>query len=162
MSDNTKLSKFQWRYFAAPEIPDILDEITGFIDDELLLPDGRCLNGVKFDFPANGIINMYDIIDPIPAPLARTILTADFYADAPGKCFVGLGADWKWTFRFNNEMLINALISCNRREEIEVLGEGLGIKKYCDGDLQISGRVYAVKVLSQTPSKRDGETVQGS
>ena len=48
------------------------------------------------------------------------------------------------------------------REEIEVLGEGLGIKKYCDGDLQISGRVYAVKVLSQTPSKRDGETVQGS
>ena len=48
------------------------------------------------------------------------------------------------------------------REELEVLGEGLSIKKYCDGDLQISGRVYSIKVLSPTLLKGDGDSVQGS
>ena len=37
---------------------------------------------------------------------------------------------------------------CFPRERVEVAGENLCIKKYCDGDLQLSGQIICVKVLS--------------
>ena len=107
MSFRNSSSNWQWRYFAAPDIPDVLAEQNGFIENELALPDGRTLQAVPFEFPAEGIINMYDIMPEIPAALARNLLIADFTADAPGSLFIGLAADWKWTFRFNGQVLVD-------------------------------------------------------
>ena len=35
------------------------------------------------------------------------------------------------------------------KSEIEITGEGLSIKKYCDGDLQISGKIYGFRTLGK-------------
>ena len=40
------------------------------------------------------------------------------------------------------------------RESVEIEGESLFIKKYCEGDLQISGKIYAVRVIDETSKKR--------
>ena len=40
------------------------------------------------------------------------------------------------------------------RESVEIEGEELFIKKYCEGDLQISGKIYAVRVVEETSKKR--------
>ena len=40
------------------------------------------------------------------------------------------------------------------RETVEIEGENLSIKKYFDGDLQLSGKIYALKVERE---KKDGK-----
>jgi hypothetical protein len=32
------------------------------------------------------------------------------------------------------------------RETVEIEGQNLSIKKYCDGDLQLAGQIFAIKV----------------
>ena len=34
-----------------------------------------------------------------------------------------------------------------KRVKVRVIGEGLEIKKYCDGDMEISGRIFSVSVV---------------
>lgn len=34
-----------------------------------------------------------------------------------------------------------------RKQAVKVTGENLQIAKYCDGDMQINGRIFAVEVL---------------
>ena len=34
------------------------------------------------------------------------------------------------------------------KERIELLGEGLAIKKYCEGDLQVFGKILSMRVLA--------------
>ena len=33
------------------------------------------------------------------------------------------------------------------QQRIEVLGEALSIKKYCDGDLQVQGKIYSLRAV---------------
>ena len=40
------------------------------------------------------------------------------------------------------------ILLCFARRLVEVEGQELVVKKYCDGDLQLSGRILGVKVLS--------------
>ena len=39
------------------------------------------------------------------------------------------------------------IVVCFKKTQVEVLGKGLSIKKYCEGDLQISGKISALQVL---------------
>ncbi len=39
------------------------------------------------------------------------------------------------------------IVVCFPKIDVEVLGRNLSIKKYCEGDLQISGEISLVKVL---------------
>ena len=39
------------------------------------------------------------------------------------------------------------IVLCFSKDRVEALGKGLSIKKYCDGDLEISGRLACVRVL---------------
>ncbi len=34
-----------------------------------------------------------------------------------------------------------------KRDRVRVKGENLTIKKYCDGDMELSGRIFSVSVL---------------
>lgn len=113
MSFRVSTANWQWRYFAAPQIPDMLDSVEGFIGQTLTLPDGRVLQSVPFDFPEGGIINMYDIMPELPEVSARTVVVAEFTADADGSLFIGFGGDWKWTLRFNGQMLLDARVPAN-------------------------------------------------
>jgi hypothetical protein len=39
------------------------------------------------------------------------------------------------------------IILCFLKERVELLGDGLTIKKYCDGDLQLAGEILSLRVL---------------
>ena len=108
MSYRENTANWQWKYFAAPEIPDVLENLNGFIDDTLELPDGRSIKGESFQFAPSGMLDMYDIIPEKPALLARTVLTADFTAEEGGTFFLGVAGDWTWSLRFNGEMVLDA------------------------------------------------------
>lgn len=45
------------------------------------------------------------------------------------------------------------IVVCFPKDEVTVEGENLSIKKYCDGDLQLSGRIYS---LSVEKAEKDG------
>ena len=39
------------------------------------------------------------------------------------------------------------IVICFPHETVEAAGKGLTIRKYCDGDLQIAGKIYSLCVL---------------
>ena len=39
------------------------------------------------------------------------------------------------------------IVVCFKKAQVEIVGKGLSIKKYCEGDLQISGKISALRVL---------------
>ena len=41
------------------------------------------------------------------------------------------------------------VVLCFPKESVEVEGIALSIKKYCDGDLQLAGRIHSLKVLKE-------------
>lgn len=43
------------------------------------------------------------------------------------------------------------VLVCFPKEQVLVEGENLTIKKYCDGDLQLSGRITSVRVEESAP-----------
>jgi len=49
----------------------------------------------------------------------------------------------KWVGDFSSEKIL----VCFPRLHVEVEGEDLTIKKYCDGDLRISGKIRLVRVV---------------
>ena len=50
------------------------------------------------------------------------------------------------------------LILCFLKECVEVAGDSLCIKKYCDGDLELSGKIYSVQMLDGfKKGKKGGE-----
>ena len=115
MSFRENTANWQWRYFFGANIPDVLENFTGFIDESLDLGDGRKIEGKLFEFSRDGMMNVFSVIDDAEKHqgMDRTILTADFYADEPGSLLVGLAADWKWTFRVNGKLLLDARITAN-------------------------------------------------
>ena len=115
MSFRKNSANWQWRYFSAPGIPDVLENFTGFIDDSLDLGDGRSITGKNFAFSPEGMMNIFDVIPDAEnhKTLDRTIITADFYADDHGSFHVGMGADWFWTLRVNGKMLLDARKTAN-------------------------------------------------
>lgn len=118
MSYKENTANWQWKFYAAPDIPDVLEGFTGFIDDKLDLPDGRTVYGQPFAFSREGMMDVYDVIPERPAILTRTILTADFTAEESGTLLLGLAADWRWTFRCNGVMLLDARVTANSEDPI--------------------------------------------
>ncbi len=45
------------------------------------------------------------------------------------------------------------VVICFPRRSVEAVGEGLTIKKYCDGDLQLSGKITRVQVLDEDAAR---------
>lgn len=41
------------------------------------------------------------------------------------------------------------IVLCFPKESVEVEGVALTIQKYCDGDLQLAGRIHSLKVLKE-------------
>ena len=113
MSYRTSTAAWQWRYFYTPELPDIMENIHGFIDEKLNLPDGTVLEGKEFKFSESGMIDLLDLLPEKPKALSRIILTADFYAESAGSLVIGLAADWYWTIRINGDMKQDARKSGN-------------------------------------------------
>lgn len=49
------------------------------------------------------------------------------------------------------------IVVCFPKESVAAEGEDLCIKKYCDGDLHVAGKIYALRVLGapeNSPEKR--------
>jgi hypothetical protein len=46
-----------------------------------------------------------------------------------------------------------AIVLCFAQGRVSVRGTGLSIKKYCDGDLEISGKIAVVEFLSKGGEK---------
>lgn len=47
------------------------------------------------------------------------------------------------------------------RHSVAVEGENLHIKKYCDGDLELSGKIASVRLLQDGKEKKDAQSLQG-
>ena len=50
MSFRKNIVNWKWRYFFAPGMPDVLENVTGFIDETLDLGNGTQVTGQPFDF----------------------------------------------------------------------------------------------------------------
>lgn len=46
------------------------------------------------------------------------------------------------------------VVLCFPKKNLEIKGVGLSIKKYCDGDLQLSGNILSVEVLLPQTGKK--------
>ena len=42
------------------------------------------------------------------------------------------------------------------KESVEIQGSNLYIKKYCEGDLQLSGKIHAVRIVEGEPQTKRG------
>ena len=93
-AESGSLCNWSWRFFAAPEIPEGLFDNGETVGDFLTLPDGRQISGTPFCFPESGMLDLYKLIVPNPAPLARTIFVADFTMKQAGILTIALGVDW--------------------------------------------------------------------
>ena len=63
------------------------------------------------------------------------------------KCiFVPSGGGYFEGVRSVGDFSSERIVLCFAKEQVTVEGEGLSIKKYCDGDLQLSGKVLSVRV----------------
>ncbi|MBQ7949321.1 MAG: YabP/YqfC family sporulation protein [Clostridia bacterium] len=49
------------------------------------------------------------------------------------------------------------IVVCFPRGNVEVEGKGLAIKKYYDGDLQLSGKILSLRVEETEPAQKGGE-----
>ncbi len=46
------------------------------------------------------------------------------------------------------------IIVCFPKETVIVDGQQLAIRKYCDGDLRISGKIFSLRLADEPPSKK--------
>ena len=81
-------------------------------------------------------MRLYDEIfnNPDGAANARCIVVPN-----GGGYFEGV----KWVGEFSEEKIL----ICFPHARLEVEGVGLAIKKYCEGDLQLSGKIQALRVF---------------
>ena len=103
-AESGTLRDWSWRVFAAPEIPEGLFDRGENVGDVLVLPDGRKIQGVPFRFPESGIFDLYKLVVPRPATLARTVFVADFTMKQAGLLTIALGVDWMVLARCNGEV----------------------------------------------------------
>ena len=151
MSFRKSTANWQWRYFAAPGIPDVLEGFEGFLENEITMADGSKLQAKPFEFAPEGVFNFYDVAPEIAqfdklnaagrVTSPRTILVGEFVADAPGRVYVGLGADWKWTFWVNGKMLLDARLTANSEAPVRANNHSLEIE-YVAGRNQIIFEVF--------------------
>ena len=100
-AESGTLHDWSWRFFAAPEIPEGLFDRGETVGDVLALPDGRKIQGVPFQFPESGRFDLYKLVAPRPATLARTVFVADFTMKQAGLLTIALGVDWMVLARCN-------------------------------------------------------------
>ena len=50
MSFRKSCANWQWRYFYTADMPDVLENFTGFIDETITLPDGSSVPGKALFF----------------------------------------------------------------------------------------------------------------
>lgn len=142
MSFRKNCADWQWRYFASPVDVDL----SGFIDEKLILPDGRCISGKSFEFDRSGEMKLSAIgqadASGSSSALPCTLLTADFYADKPGTLQLGWGATVRWVFSFNGKILLDARKSGN--SEFPVAADNHKVEiDYQAGRNQLAIEVYA-------------------
>lgn len=41
------------------------------------------------------------------------------------------------------------VVLCFSKDKVEIEGSDLSIKKYCDGDLQLKGKIFTLKVIDE-------------
>lgn len=71
---------------------------------------------------------------------------------AASKCvFVPRGGGYFEGVKSVGEFSPKRVLVCFPKEQVLVEGENLIIKKYCDGDLQLSGRITSVRVEEREP-----------
>ncbi len=71
---------------------------------------------------------------------------------AASKCvFVPRGGGYFEGVKSVGEFSPERVLVCFPKEQVLVEGENLIIKKYCDGDLQLSGRITSVRVEEREP-----------
>ena len=107
------LHDWSWRFFAAPEIPEGLFDRGETVGDVLALPDGRKLQSTPFEFPESGMFDLYKLITPRPATLARTIFVADFTLPRAGVLTIALGVDWMVLARCNGTVFCDTRVIGN-------------------------------------------------
>ena len=56
MSFRENTANWHWRYFFGANIPDVLENLTGFIDESLDLGDGSKIEGKPFEFSRDGMM----------------------------------------------------------------------------------------------------------
>ena len=61
-------------------------------------------------------------------------------------CVIPCGGGYFEGVKLVEDFSEEEIVLCFPRERVVVQGEGLAIKKYCDGDLQISGNILALFV----------------
>ena len=52
------------------------------------------------------------------------------------------------------------VVLCFSRERVEIEGERLMIGKYCDGDLQLTGKIVGIRLLDD--GKKDGKQTENT
>lgn len=73
---------------------------------------------------------------------------------APSRCiFVPNGGGYFEGVKAVEDFSSEKILLCFPKERVEILGEGLVIAKYCDGDLQLSGRILCVQVFGERSRK---------
>ncbi|MBO5722391.1 MAG: hypothetical protein J6S19_04680, partial [Lentisphaeria bacterium] len=142
MSFRKNCANWQWRCFASSVDVDL----SGFIDEKLILPDGSCITGKSFEFDRSGEMKLSDIgqadASGSSSALPCTVLTADFYADKAGTLQLGWGATVKWVFSFNGQVLLDARKSGNSEFPVSADNHKLEID-YQTGRNQLAIEVYA-------------------
>jgi len=103
-AESGSLCDWSWRIFAAPEIPEGLFDHGETVGDTLALPDGRKIAAMPFQFPQSGMFDLYRVLSPRPATLARTVFVADFTMKRPGILTIALGVDWMVLARCNGKV----------------------------------------------------------
>ncbi len=71
------------------------------------------------------------------------------------RCIVSLkGGGYFEGVKAVGEFSPERIVLCFSRREVELVGEGLTVKKYCDGDLQLLGKITLWRVLGDDAASR--------
>ncbi len=95
----------RWRIFYTVGMPEM--DFTGvrLEGNELTLDDGQRITGRPWAFPESGIVEMTEILTPVPPPLSRAVLVCDFESAENATLALGVGVDWFLTLWANGELL---------------------------------------------------------
>ena len=83
----------------------------------------------------------------------------EIFKDADGaalsRCsFIPAGGGYFEGVKAVDDFSSEQIVVCFPRAVVRIEGQGLSIKKYCDGDLQIAGRIFALMVEDGARSLR--------
>lgn len=108
----------QWLLFEAEDLPEVSGVLNPDGSGKLQLGD-RNISGKSVVFPSGDKINLYDLFAVKPADCQRTYLVGRFDAPEAGRILIGFGAEWRWRFFFNGELILDAMTCGNQQMPID-------------------------------------------